>query len=77
MQGPQNIEINDFNYTLPEARIAKFPLAQRDESKLLIYNRGEISETVFERIPELLPTRSVVVFNQTKVIRARLLFRIV
>ncbi len=75
MQGPQNIEINDFNYTLPEARIAKFPLAQRDESKLLIYNRGEISETVFERIPELLPTRSVVVFNQTKVIRARLLFR--
>ncbi len=75
MQKTQNIRIEDFNYPLPDERIAKFPLPQRDQSKLLIYRGGEIEERQFHNLPEVLPTDSLLVFNNTRVIQARLHFR--
>ena len=66
------ININDFDYPLPDERIAKFPLAERDSSKLLVYRGGEISEKHFSDIGEELPEGSLLVFNNTKVVRARL-----
>ena len=66
--------ISDYNYPLPEERIAKFPLEKREMSKLLIYNKGNISESQFYHIGEYLPQGSMLVFNNTKVIRARLIF---
>ena len=66
------ININDFDYPLPDERIAKFPLSERDSSKLLIYRSGKISERHFKDIPEELPEGSLLVFNNTKVVRARL-----
>ena len=66
------ININDYDYPLPDERIAKFPLSERDSSKLLIYRDGEISERHFKDIPEELPEGSLLVFNKTKVVRARL-----
>ncbi len=68
----KHINISDFDYPLPDERIAKFPLAERSSSKLLIYNRGEISERHFADIGEVLPKGSLLVFNNTKVVRARL-----
>ena len=72
---PKNIHIADYNYDLPDERIAKFPLAERDASKLLIYNQGKVSEDVFSSLPKYLPTGALMVFNNTKVIQARLHFR--
>ena len=66
------IDINDYDYPLPDERIAKFPLSERDSSKLLIYRGGEISERHFADIPSELPAGSLLVFNNTKVVRARL-----
>ena len=71
----QQIRIEDFDYPLPDERIAKFPLAKRDESKLLLYKQGEIGETQFKHITQFLPAGSLMVFNNTRVIQARLLFR--
>lgn len=71
----KHIRIDDFDYPLPDERIAKFPLQKRDESKLLVYNHGKIVEYVFHELPELLPAGSLLVFNNTKVILARLHFR--
>ena len=71
----KNIRISEYNYPLPEERIAKYPLPQRDSSKLLIYRHGEISEDVFRSLPDYLPADSVMVFNNTKVIMARMYFR--
>ena len=70
----QNIHIKDYSYDLPDERIAKFPLKKRDDSKLLIYKQGKISETVFNRVSEEIPDNTLLIFNNTKVIRARLLF---
>ena len=70
-----SIRINDYDYPLPDERIAKYPLAQRDASKLLIYRQGEIMEDCFNRLPDYLPEKSFMVFNNTRVIQARLLFR--
>lgn len=75
MNKTADIKIEDYNYALPDERIAKYPLPERDQSKLLYMNKGVISEEKFEKIPELLPQNSLLVFNETKVIRARLLFR--
>ena len=75
LSDPKNIPISDYDYPLPEERIAKFPLAQRDQSKLLIYKNGSISESQFFHLPELLPEKAMLVFNNTKVIHARLFFR--
>jgi len=68
------IKIEDYNYLLPEEKIAKFPLEERDQSKLLFLHQGQISEKKFHQIPGLLPTDSLLIFNETRVIRARLLF---
>ena len=71
----RHIHINDYSYELPDERIAKFPLARRDQSKLLIYNSGEIGEDVFCNLPRYLPEGALMVFNNTRVIQARLHFR--
>lgn len=71
---PKNVSIQDFKYYLPDAAIAKYPLAKRDESKLLYYHRGNISDHNFPEIPDLLPSGTLLVFNDTKVVQARLLF---
>jgi S-adenosylmethionine:tRNA ribosyltransferase-isomerase len=70
----QSIRIEDFAYPLPDERIAKFPVQPRDTSKLLLYKHGSISETVFGNLPEHLEPNSLLVYNNTKVIRARLFF---
>ncbi len=75
MNSPKNILIEDYDYPLPEERIAKFPLEQRDHSKLLVYKDSQISESQFFHLPELLPTNTLLVFNNTKVIHARLFFQ--
>lgn len=72
---PKHIQIKDYNYALPDERIAKFPLAQRDSSKLLVYNRGQVEESRFNHLPSYLPKGALMVFNNTKVIQARLRFR--
>jgi len=72
---PRHIYISDYNYPLPDERIAKYPIAQRDHSKLLIYNKGEVSSDVFYNLPQHLPAGALMVFNNTKVIQARMHFR--
>jgi S-adenosylmethionine:tRNA ribosyltransferase-isomerase len=71
----KEIQIRDFNYPLPDERIAKFPLPERDSSKLLVYKSGEVSSDTFRSLPQYLPKGALMVFNNTKVIRARLHFR--
>ena len=72
---PKHIHIADYNYPLPDERIAKFPMKERDHSKLLIYRHGEVSEDVFYNLPTHLPKGALMVFNNTKVIQARIYFR--
>lgn len=67
--------ISDYNYPLPDNRIARFPLPQRDCSKLLVYRHGEVSDDVFFNLPNYLPKGALMVFNNTKVIQARMHFR--
>ena len=69
----RHIDINQFDYDLPDRRIAKFPLAERSASKLLVYRNGAISESRFDRLGEELPEGAMLVFNNTKVIRARII----
>ncbi|GET33740.1 S-adenosylmethionine:tRNA ribosyltransferase-isomerase [Prolixibacter bellariivorans] len=71
----QNISVQEFTYELPDERIAKYPLEERDQSQLLIWNRGEISDDTFRNLSAHLPENSLLVFNNTRVIRARLHFR--
>jgi len=75
MTDPRTLSIKDFTYSLPEERIAKYPLAERDASKLLIYKDGKIAEGIYRNIADHIPTNSLLVFNDTKVIEARLLFQ--
>lgn len=75
MKDFEAIRTIDYNYNLPDERIAKFPLTKRDSSKLLIYNNGKISHNLFTSLPEHLPSGALMVFNNTKVIQARLHFR--
>jgi len=70
-----DISISDYTYTLPPERIAIYPLANRDQSKLLFYDRGAIDHQVFSSLPDLLPADSLLFFNDTKVIPARLHFQ--
>ena len=72
---PRHIHISDYNYPLPDERIAKFPIARRDHSKLLIYNKGEVSSDVFSNLPQYLPKGALMVVNNTNVIQARMHFR--
>ena len=75
MQNPKDIHIANYTYDLPDERIAKYPLAERDSSKLLVYRHGHISHQHFRDLPELLPEGSLMVMNNTRVIQARLHFR--
>ena len=75
MKDTKHIKISEFNYPLPDERIAKFPLSNRDESKLLVYRQGEVSEDQFTSLPNYLEAGEMMVFNNTKVIQARLHFR--
>lgn len=72
---PKNLSIKDFAYNLPEERIAKYPLAQRDESKLLVYNNARITEDIYYNLEQHIPTNALLVFNNTKVVEARILFQ--
>ena len=69
------IHIEDYNYALEDSRIAKYPLPERDSSKLLHYKDGKVSEYIFRELPSLLPADSLMVFNNTKVVPARLHFK--
>ena len=71
----KDIHISEYNYELPDERVAKFPKAERDHSKLLVYNKGEVGEDIFYNLPNYLPQGALMVYNNTKVIQARLHFR--
>ncbi|MDE7379097.1 MAG: S-adenosylmethionine:tRNA ribosyltransferase-isomerase [Paraprevotella sp.] len=75
MQETKHIQIKDYDYELPDGRIAKYPLPERDASKLLVYDRGNIRTERFTALPGLLPEGTLMVFNNTKVVQARLHFR--
>lgn len=68
----RHIDINDYNYNLPDERIAKFPLDERTSSKLLVYDNGTISESHFRSVADFLPEGAMLVFNNTRVVRARI-----
>lgn len=72
---PKNLSIADFTYSLPENKIADYPLAERDASKLLVYKEGNITEDIYKNIASHIPGNSLLVFNDTKVVEARLLFQ--
>jgi len=72
---PRSLSIKDFTYDLPGDRIAKYPLTERDASKLLVYEPGKITEDVYKNLDYHLPSNSLLIFNDTKVIEARLLFQ--
>lgn len=71
---PKNLLIADFTYSLPDKKIAKYPLAERDGGKLLVFKNGKITETVYRNIDDFLPDESLLIFNNTRVVEARLLF---
>ncbi len=71
---PKHLSIKNFSYHLPEEKIAFHPLAERDSSKLLVYQNGNIQESIYRNIAEYIPAGSLLVFNNTKVVEARLLF---
>jgi len=70
-----SVKISDYTYFLPPEKIAKYPLSQRDKSKLLIYQNGNISDAIFDKLPDILPDNSLLVINDTKVVPARLFFK--
>ena len=70
----EEILIEEYNYPLPDERIAKYPLAERDQSKLLVYRDGQVSEDCFYNVGEYLPIDSLLIYNNTRVIQARLEF---
>jgi S-adenosylmethionine:tRNA ribosyltransferase-isomerase len=70
-----DVHISDYDYVLPDDRIARFPLKQRDGSKLLIYERGQIRDTLFRKIVDYFSKDDLLVFNNTRVIQSRFLFR--
>ena len=75
MTDPKTLSIKDFTYSLPEERIAKYPLSERDASKLLIYKEEKIEKDIYRNIAGHIPSNSLLVFNDTKVVEARLLFQ--
>lgn len=72
---PKNLSIADYTYLLPEDRIANYPLAERDASKLLVYKEGAITDDVYKNIASHIPENALLIFNDTKVVEARLLFQ--
>lgn len=75
MENPKNININQFDYNLPDEHIAKYPLENRDESKLLVYDKGIINSAIYKDLADFLPSNAHLVFNNTKVIQARMFFK--
>jgi len=75
MTDPRKISIKDYTYSLPEDRIAHYPLPERDDSKLLVYKDGLIDKDIFRNIASFIPDKSLLIFNNTKVVEARLLFQ--
>lgn len=75
MSSVKNIKIEQFNYELPAQKIAKYPLENRSDSKLLLYRNGEVAEELFKNITNFLPENGLLVFNNTKVIQARIHFQ--
>ena len=75
MTDPRTLSIKDFTYFLPEERIANYPLQERDDSKLLIYKDGKIAEDIYKNFADHIPSNSLLIFNDTKVVEARLLFQ--
>lgn len=75
MNSFKNIKISDFTYDLPESKIAKYPLTERDKSKLLVWQNGQIAESVFKNCAEFIPENAQLIFNNTRVIHARMFFR--
>jgi S-adenosylmethionine:tRNA ribosyltransferase-isomerase len=75
MTNPRDIQIKDYNYELPQERIALFPLQERDQSKLLIYKNGTIETSVYKHLPEALRPETLLLFNNTRVVEARLFFQ--
>ena len=71
----RNLRIADYNYPLPDERIAKHPLAQREQCKVLMYKDNAIEEHIFHEVPSLLPSNALLIYNNTRVINARLRFR--
>jgi len=71
---PRTLSIQDYTYDLPEARIAQQPLAERDASKLLLFDKGVIRDHSFRSLPDLIPSNALLVLNNTKVVNARLIF---
>ena len=71
----KRIQIKDYNYNLPDERIAKYPLENRDMSKLLVYRQGNITQDKFCNLSTYLPKGALMIFNNTKVIQARMFFR--
>ena len=69
------VKVSDFDYLLPEEKIATYPLPQRDRSKLLVFREGDIFSECFCNLPYLLPKDSILVFNDSKVIHARIPFQ--
>ena len=74
-EDPRNIKIRDYTYVLPDEKIARYPLDERDSSKLLVYRSGNIRHDVFSNLSRYLNENDILVYNQTRVIRARLIFR--
>jgi S-adenosylmethionine:tRNA ribosyltransferase-isomerase len=72
---PKNLSISQFDYCLPDERIAKYPLEERDSSKLLIYKNGKIQEDAFSKLSAYIPSASLMIFNNTKVVQARIFFK--
>ncbi|MEI9911867.1 MAG: S-adenosylmethionine:tRNA ribosyltransferase-isomerase [Bacteroidota bacterium] len=72
---PKNISIRDYTYDLPEEKIARYPLTERDASQLLVYKEGKITTGIYRNIDSFLPGNSLLIFNNTKVVEARLLFQ--
>ena len=75
MTNPRDISISDFNYALPPERIAKYPLAERDDSKLLFYKEGAITADIYKNIATYIPDNALLIFNNTKVVEARIVFQ--
>jgi S-adenosylmethionine:tRNA ribosyltransferase-isomerase len=71
----KDIKISDFSYNLPNDRIAKYPLKERDKSKMLVWKSGKIEASIFENCVDFLPKNSQLIFNNTRVIHARLFFK--
>jgi len=71
---PKDLSISDFTYNLPAEKIAKYPLEERDNSKLLVFKEGKITESVYRNLDEFLPGDALLIFNNTKVVEARLIF---